>query len=72
MDAWLAATNERRRKLDGKARSVSSSHSWTGGELSAGRVRIAIDLLAMVSPAADGKPKIMKEYRSAGCFRCAG
>jgi hypothetical protein len=45
--------------LDGKARSVSSSHIWTG-RLSA-KGRIAIDLFAMVPPK-DGKPKIMKEY----------
>ena len=30
MDAWLAGNQERRRILDGKARSVSSSHIWTG------------------------------------------
>jgi len=59
MDAWLAGNEERRRMLDGKARSVSSSHIWTG-RLSA-KGRIAIDLFAMVSPK-DGKPKIMKEY----------
>ena len=59
MDAWLAGNEERRRMLDGKARSVSSSHIWTG-RLSA-KGRIAIDLLAM-HPPADGKPKIMKEY----------
>jgi enamine deaminase RidA (YjgF/YER057c/UK114 family) len=59
MDAWLAGNQERRRILDGKARSVSSSHIWTG-RLGA-KARIAIDLLAMYPPA-DGKPKIMKEY----------
>jgi enamine deaminase RidA (YjgF/YER057c/UK114 family) len=59
MDAWLAGNQERRRILDGKARSVSSSHIWTG-RLGA-KSRVAIDLLAMYPPA-DGKPKIMKEY----------
>lgn len=43
----------------GNARSVSSSHIWTG-RLGA-KARISIDLLAM-RPPADGAPKIMKEY----------
>ncbi len=59
MDAWLKGNEERRRLLDGKARSASSSHIWTG-RLTA-RGRIALDLLAMVPPK-DGKAKIMKEY----------
>lgn len=59
MDAWLKGNEERRRLLDGKARSVSSSHIWTGRLTAKGR--IALDLLAMVPPK-DGKPKIMKEY----------
>ncbi len=59
MDAWLKGNEERRRMLDGKARSVSSSHIWTGRLTAKGR--IAIDLLAM-RPPQDGKAKIMKEY----------
>jgi len=62
MDAWLAGNQERRRILDGKARSVSSSHIWTGRLTTKGR--IALDLLAMYPPA-DGKPKIMREYEPA-------
>jgi enamine deaminase RidA (YjgF/YER057c/UK114 family) len=59
MDAWLKGNEERRRLLDGKARSVSSSHIWTGRLTAKGR--IALDLLAMIPPK-DGKAKIMKEY----------
>ena len=62
MDAWLKGNEERRRMLDGKARSVSSSHIWTGRLTTKGR--IALDLLAMYPPA-DGKPKIMREYEPA-------
>jgi hypothetical protein len=51
MDAWIRGNEERRRMLDGKARSVSSSHLWTG-RLSA-IWRIAIDLLAMELRVAD-------------------
>jgi len=59
MDTWVAANLARRRVLDGRARSVSSSHVWTGrvGD----RARVSIDLLAMVPLASDG-PKVMKEY----------
>jgi len=59
MDAWLKGNEERRRMLDGKARSVSSSHIWTGRLTAKGR--IALDLLAMAPPK-DGKAKIMREY----------
>lgn len=59
MDAWLKGNEERRRILDGKARSVSSSHIWTG-RLPA-QTRISIDLLAM-RPPKNGAPKILKEY----------
>lgn len=59
MDTWVAANLARRRVLDGPARSVSSSHVWTGrlGE----RARVSIDLLAMVPADGDG-PKVMQEY----------
>jgi enamine deaminase RidA (YjgF/YER057c/UK114 family) len=45
--------------LDGPARSVSSSHVWTGRLDD--RARVSIDLLALVPLPGDG-PKVMKEY----------
>ncbi len=59
MDTWVAANLARRRVLDGAARSVSSSHIWTGrlGD----RARVSIDLLAILPWPGDG-PKVMKEY----------
>lgn len=59
MDAWTAGNQERRRILDGKARSVSSSHIWTG--CLGAKARVSIDLVAM-RPPAGGAPKVMKEY----------
>ena len=59
MDSWLAGNQERRRILTGKARSVSSSHIWTG-RLGA-KARVSIDLLAMYPPAT-GAEKVMREY----------
>jgi hypothetical protein len=59
IDCWLAGNQERRRILTGKARSVSSSHIWTGRL--GPQARISIDLLAMFPPAADAE-KVLKEY----------
>lgn len=60
MDVWLRANQERRRILDGEARSVSSSHVWAGrlGE----RARVSIDLVALF-PGADGRrDRVRREY----------
>ncbi len=59
IDGWLAGNRERRGILSGKARSVSSSHIWTG-RLGA-KARVSIDLLAMLPSATVGE-KILKEY----------
>lgn len=60
MDAWLLANQERRRILDGEARSVSSSHVWT--ERLGERARVSIDLLALF-PRVGGRPsRVRREY----------
>ena len=59
MDTWLASNQARRAILSGKARSVSSSHFWTG-RLPA-KARVSIDLLAMF-PSPTVGAKILKEY----------
>jgi hypothetical protein len=59
MDVWVASNQERRRILNGKARSVSSSHIWP--ERLGTKARVSIDLLAMYPPAA-GADKVMQEY----------
>lgn len=59
MDVWVASNQERRKILTGNARSVSSSHIWTGRL--GPKARVSIDLLAMYPPATDGE-KIKTEY----------